>query len=470
MSTSYQLRNLIDRNGYWFIVFEYKHPKLNKVIKKELNTGYQAHSCFGRKARKEGERLVKVFIRSISDNFDSDDGLEEMVNRCFVSSLEKPMNLIRTRNQKIHIDFHYIDPQTGKSTRYRKATGLINNNTNRALAQQKALKLFHDLSQLNHTEQVNIATQATSASLNESYQTIEELIRLYQEELQWVDAEETTQELYTRFMNLWIRPFFKDVPLSDVNLDTVKKFRNHLAKAQISGKYKNAILSVLKQVIKVGFQKQMLTFFDISTDAIKKFREAAPNVNALKPEERKVFLEYVKKHEPFYYPALFFTAYCGVRDGELKGLRWKDIDFDEKSVFIQHSITSKGKFKLTKTSKARHIYLTDDLIALLKQHRPRNCRPNDFVFLGKNGQYFAKNRLTKVVSRSAERCGLKHITMHSLRHTVASILANNYNILLASKALGHSDIKTTMAYYHTDEEKLKAAMRNQDGDAPKDDA
>ena len=99
---------------------------------------------------------------------------------------------------------------------------------------------------------------------------------------------------------------------------------------------------------------------------------------------------------------------------------------------------------------------------LLQQHQPTTYSPNDFVFVGKDGKHFGVNRLTKVVARVAKRSGLKHITMHSLRHTVASILANNYNIVLASKALGHSDIKTTMTYYHTDEEKLKQAMCNQE--------
>ena len=450
-----KLVELCSINGLWHVLFDYLDPYINKWVQKVVKTSYQSDACFQRKAKVQGRQIIKRFVNDLRSRFASEDGLNVKSNTCSVSSkCEKPMNLIRTRKNKIHFDFHYIDPQSGISKRVRKATGLVNNKTNRAIAQRQALELFHDLSQHQSTEQACTVAK----------DSLQSLVNLYFQKSNWIDLEKASQELYQKIIKVWIVPNFADVALNEVNLDIVNQFRNELKDHNISGKYKNTILSVLKHVIRVGFENGMIPFFDISTKAIKKFKETEPQINYLKPKDRLLFLDYVRENETFYYPVIAFTAYTGLRKGEVTGLRWMDVDLEEHMTFIQKSYTYIDKsLKSTKTSRPRRVYLPDNIVEMLRSHRPTNAKPTDFVFVGMNGKPFGVNRLTKVVARSSQRAGLKRITMHSLRHTVASILANNYNIVLASKALGHSDIKTTMKYYHTDEDILKNAMRNQDG-------
>ena len=90
----------------------------------------------------------------------------------------------------------------------------------------------------------------------------------------------------------------------------------------------------------------------------------------------------------------------------------------------------------------------------------QNGKSNDFVFLSSDGSYLKRSRLTRVVKRAAKRSGVPNITFHSLRHTFGTLMANKNGVVKASKALGHSDIKTTMMYYHTDESTMRAAMNN----------
>ena len=91
-------------------------------------------------------------------------------------------------------------------------------------------------------------------------------------------------------------------------------------------------------------------------------------------------------------------------------------------------MTAKGVIKSTKTAKTRTVYLHPNVAEVLQSLKSKKTRLNNFVFVGKNGQHFKYNSLTKIVSRNAKAAGLKHITMHSLRHTCGSAIANRHGI------------------------------------------
>ena len=66
-----------------------------------------------------------------------------------------------------------------------------------------------------------------------------------------------------------------------------------------------------------------------------------------------------------------------------------------------------------------------------------------------------------MMTRSCERASVSVISFHGLRHTFATNIVNKHGIVKASKLLGHSDIKTTMMYYHADDETLFEALLDQ---------
>ena len=129
--------------------------------------------------------------------------------------------------------------------------------------------------------------------------------------------------------------------------------------------------------------------------------------------------------------------------------------------FNPDELSMHQSLKSTKTAKSRTIYISDELAEILQGLKKKKTKLSDFVFLGTDRLHLKEHRLTKVVGRNAKRAGLKHISMHSLRHTCASAIANQHGILLASQVLGHSQITTTMAYYHSDEDAIRRAMLNQ---------
>jgi integrase len=102
------------------------------------------------------------------------------------------------------------------------------------------------------------------------------------------------------------------------------------------------------------------------------YSQAKPKHEVIEPLTRKevpTFLKVVKEHAPQHY-AMFFTAiHTGVRQGELAGVQTDDIDFNGKYLVVQRSIDRvHRKVVPTKTKRIRRIDLSDELIAVLKDH------------------------------------------------------------------------------------------------------
>ena len=87
-----------------------------------------------------------------------------------------------------------------------------------------------------------------------------------------------------------------------------------------------------------------------------------------------------------------------------------------------------------------------------------NKNKDAFVFLNTKSKPHSKTTLHKVVVRNSLAAIGPRISFHGLRHTFATIITNRFGVAQASLLLGHSDIKTTMIYYHGDTEVLKEAI------------
>lgn len=463
---------LFMRDGYYWVRFSYYDSTAKQTVVKEESTKIQDQEYLKTRALKQAKNIVKrkqhngqiLAFSEWGNGVQStwEDGSSSQ-------NSENTMNLIRIRKNKIYLDFYYTDPKTGLQERCQKSTGLDDSFEARIKAQQLALEHRKVLSQLNPPSTL-LKGIIFSKSRESTVTNFEGIFVTYQSDALWTDLTYDSKVLYERMWRLHISPFFAKHSLQHIDLQTVKLFRSYLSSLEkkqgeksipYGGKYRNQVLGLLKILLRFAFQNGFLTEFKLDKNHIKPFPESPPQVNALSPEERDIFLAYVEKHEPFYYPVLCFTAYTGVRYGECRAVFCKHVNIIAQTVTIKQSMGGNGSLKPTKTREPRTLYLTDELVEMLKQMNLEKKRGTDFLFVGKNGKPFSKSRLTKVVKRCAKRAGLKHITMHSLRHTCASAIANKHGIVLAQRTLGHSDVRTTQAYYHIDQDTFKKAMKNQ---------
>lgn len=170
--------------------------------------------------------------------------------------------------------------------------------------------------------------------------------------------------------------------------------------------------------------------------------------------------------------AIILLLYTGLRCGELIGLKWANIDFDNKQIKVESSIREikdrsenakqKTKFEETtpKTSSSiRIVPLSDMAIEALRYFE--SIKSNDiYVVTTSTGSHITNSRLNRAFHSILDRCGIeKKAGVHSLRHTFASMLfKKGVDAKTVSEILGHSDISITYdIYIHIiDEQKRKA--------------
>jgi integrase len=170
-----------------------------------------------------------------------------------------------------------------------------------------------------------------------------------------------------------------------------------------------------------------------------------------------------EKSSTVYYPMIFIAGHTGARLGELRALRWTDIDFVNRRMTITKSayVDEEGKVQikdLTKGGKDRTIVIGKKLMKVLKSHYNRyqglkarlgeSFNPNDLVFFNSNGDYTHPRELHRIYKRSIQQAGLKDSRFHDTRHSHASILLQkNVHPKIVSERLGHSKIGITLDLY-----------------------
>ncbi|WP_223593616.1 site-specific integrase [Neobacillus bataviensis] len=160
---------------------------------------------------------------------------------------------------------------------------------------------------------------------------------------------------------------------------------------------------------------------------------------------------------------IYTAGHTGARLGELRALKWTDIDLDNRRMTITKSayVDKEGNVRikdLTKSRKDRRIVIGKKLLDFLKCHYKRyqelknhlgdHFNPNDLVFFNSNGHYLNPRELHKAYKIALKRAGLKESRFHDLRHSHASILLQkNVHPKIVSERLGHSTIGITLDIY-----------------------
>lgn len=162
--------------------------------------------------------------------------------------------------------------------------------------------------------------------------------------------------------------------------------------------------------------------------------------------------------------ALYVLAITtGMRQGELLGLRWRDVDLDGGSVQIRGSMqaTSEGlRIAAPKTpGSRRHVLVSEQPREALRKHRVRQAaerlrmgeawEDNDLVFANQVGRPIpAGNLLRRSFEPLLRRAGLPRMRFHDLRHTSATLLlGEGIHPKIVSEMLGHTRISTTLDLY-----------------------
>lgn len=181
-------------------------------------------------------------------------------------------------------------------------------------------------------------------------------------------------------------------------------------------------------------------------------------------EEIPLFLNEVKK-TPYEneYTVMLLT---GIRIGEVRGLKWSDIDFKAGTVHIQRQLQPKNKnlqrFTLPKYKEIRLLHVAPEVIDALKDQRRKQAEQRlsagdkwyeddittDLVFRKPNGKPHARGSLDRPLKKVGEAIGKPDLRPHDLRHSYAvAALRSGASIKSVQYNMGHKSSHMTIDIY-----------------------
>jgi integrase len=268
----------------------------------------------------------------------------------------------------------------------------------------------------------------------------------------------TTYERYEQISRIHIVPMLGGVKLKALSPTHVRG----LYKEKLSSlsprtvQYIHVTLhKALKQAVSDGLIPRN------ATEGVKPPQVHRDEIRPLSPDQVKMLLDAASgdRLEALYVLAI----HTGLRQGELLGLKWDDIDLEAGALQVRRALTTaKGGPRLaapkTKGSR-RRVSLTRAAAEALKGHLKRQLaeidragslwQENGLVFASETGAPLDRRDLTsRRFKPLLKRAGLPHFRFHDLRHTCATLLlTKNVNPKVVSEMLGHSSIAITLDTY-----------------------
>lgn len=159
-----------------------------------------------------------------------------------------------------------------------------------------------------------------------------------------------------------------------------------------------------------------------------------------------------------WHDVFYLGFYTGLRRGELLGLRWQDIDFDQKKLYVKrsiHRVNGKLEVRAPKTGQGRRtVALSPSVCDLLRDRRGRlllgglPTGDSDYVFTEETGEPYDPDSATHYFLRAIAKAGLPSCRFHDMRHThVGLLILQGVPPKVISERVGHSSIGITMNLY-----------------------
>jgi integrase len=152
------------------------------------------------------------------------------------------------------------------------------------------------------------------------------------------------------------------------------------------------------------------------------------------------------------------AAFAGLRLGEIRALRWGDVDVTHSLIHVRRSYVN-GHLDLPKAGRVRSVPLIPQLAQRLLSLRKRtySIGPDDLVFVRPGGRVLEDSRLRRRFYAALADAGLPHMRIHDLRHVFGTLAVQAFPLSDVAFFMGHRDISTTMIYVHHIPQKDAAA-------------
>ena len=319
--------------------------------------------------------------------------------------------------------------------------------------------------------------------LNAQHMTLDSFFETWISEVKENTVKGNTLSVYIEIYKIHIAPSLGKMKVSAISKLMIQRLLNNMSKNGLSANTLAKTKAILYSVFKEAMENRMISYNPCENITIKRDRTER---RVLSYEEQKIFLEAIQGSR--YEVLCILGLSTGLRIGELSGLRWSDIHFEEKYLSVErtyvylHDIKNhqmKDEFHSPKTKNSvRTVRLLDSTLELLQQHKKKQEREKealgdnwcpveggeDLVFTTKNGgpvrglnvaetlNNYVKNINKKeealAQAENREPVYFERITPHTLRHTFATrAFESGIPPKVVQNILGHSSLEMTMDLY-----------------------
>lgn len=281
---------------------------------------------------------------------------------------------------------------------------------------------------------------------------------------------------YRIYINKHIEPFFKDITLGELNAGIFNEFCNHKlldveVKSRISEKTLRNIYSMIHKSLDRAVVEGILKYNPSDYVSLPRGNTKVKDIMTI--EDQKSVIESLEGETLDI--GILLALDLGIRLGEILALRWKDINFDRREIYIRNNLErnnvlqENGKNKVeyilsipkTKKSK-RKIPMNDKIFKYLKneynnqKNKYGNKIENYFVVSVKGKEFTKPSVLTNYFKKVLKDAQVRNVTFHTTRHTFATNALNKgISPKVVSEILGHSSSVTTLDIYSHSTEELK---------------
>jgi len=269
----------------------------------------------------------------------------------------------------------------------------------------------------------------------------------------------STYERHEQIVRLHLKPALGRLKLSKLTPAHVQGLYRDKLDSGLSPATVQKIHTVLHKALTQALKWNMIP--RNAADAVKVPRPVPEEMHPLSPDEARNLIEAARgdKLEAPY----ILAVHTGMRQGELLGLKWEDVDLNEGVIHIRRTVVrSGGRISLgepkTKGSR-RPVHLTGAAVEALKAHLERQLedierlgdlyRDHGLVFTSEVGTLINPSNLRRrSFAPLLQRAGLPRIRFHDLRHTCAKLLlSRNVHPKYVQELLGHATVAITLDTY-----------------------
>ncbi len=259
----------------------------------------------------------------------------------------------------------------------------------------------------------------------------------------------STLNTYVNIIETDLRPMWGDEPIRRLTRDDIADYRARLTDRDLAASTLNQTRAIVRGIFALAVER-----YDLEDDVSIAFKRAktrratSEKISFYPPEEVMRLVAHAANEQD---AALFLTAaFTGLRASELRGLRWRSVDFAGSLLHVERGFTDEGGEDLPKSYRVRSVPLMPQVAVALAALRRREffTEDDELVFVNSIGGVLSYDALIRRYRTAQAGAGVRRLRFHDLRHSFGTMAVRQFPITDVQTWMGHADIATTRKYIH----------------------